>query len=269
MLSCSPRAWQRHLDGCAILLKAVGINGFSGGLAQALFWCFARMDVCGGLISSTRTLIPVSHWTPQRDLRSAILLFRSSTTFENHANQAVFLLAHVVDLLAEATVNPHASVFGQVSLHENDFTGKWKQLWECLESWHSTRPEEMTATFCISSTSSFPTILYSNPAGISGNQMYHTAALLLLQHKPSQVTLPRHTRSVLWHARRIVGISLSNTHHGCWTNSLQPLWIAGRCFSSLEEHKTILRLLERIEREIGWATEWRANDLKEWWGDLG
>lgn len=35
--------WRRHLDGSASLILSLGINGFSGGLEQALFWCFARM----------------------------------------------------------------------------------------------------------------------------------------------------------------------------------------------------------------------------------
>ena len=39
----SPQMWRRHLDGCACLIQSLGINGFSGGLEQALFWCFARM----------------------------------------------------------------------------------------------------------------------------------------------------------------------------------------------------------------------------------
>lgn len=39
----SPKMWRRHLDGSASLILSLGINGFSGGLEQALFWCFARM----------------------------------------------------------------------------------------------------------------------------------------------------------------------------------------------------------------------------------
>ena len=45
MLSCNPKEWRRHLDGCAYLIQAAGINGFSGHEEQALFWCFARMGM--------------------------------------------------------------------------------------------------------------------------------------------------------------------------------------------------------------------------------
>jgi hypothetical protein len=37
MMSSSPRAWGRHLDGCAMLLQAAGINGTVSGVRQALF----------------------------------------------------------------------------------------------------------------------------------------------------------------------------------------------------------------------------------------
>ena len=68
MLSCSPRAWRRHLDGCAALIQALGISGACGGLEQALFWVFARMDIVGGLVSSEKTLIPMHNWMGGGDI---------------------------------------------------------------------------------------------------------------------------------------------------------------------------------------------------------
>lgn len=43
MMSASPHDWRRHLEGCAALFDAFGVHGFSGGLDQAVFWCYARM----------------------------------------------------------------------------------------------------------------------------------------------------------------------------------------------------------------------------------
>lgn len=43
MMSAAPRNWRRHLDGCAALFKSYGIHGFSTGIPQAVFWCYARM----------------------------------------------------------------------------------------------------------------------------------------------------------------------------------------------------------------------------------
>lgn len=35
------------------------------------------------------------------------------------------------------------------------------------------------------------------------------------------------------------------------------------------EHAAIVETLTRIERETGWATAWRVEDLREFWGDDG
>lgn len=266
MLSCSPKAWQRHLDGCASLMEAVGINGFVGGIEGALFWCFARMDVCGGLISSVKTLIPISHWASKRTIEADVELFRSTKEFEQWANYAVYLIAHVLDLLAMPS-----EIIQAPTRNDPKFRARWLKLWKYICDWHHRRPAPFIPTMTIPSSDSspFPTILFSNPAAISGNQLHHTASILMLQNQPPAVRLASKPRSILWHARQVCGISISNDHHGAWTNGIQPLWIAGRCMSHPSEHKAILELLGRIERESGWSTRWRADDLKEFWGDLG
>ncbi|KAF2492524.1 hypothetical protein BU16DRAFT_465941 [Lophium mytilinum] len=259
MLSCSPKEWRRHLDGCASLMEAVGINGCVGGVEQALFWCFARMDVCGGLISSERTLIPARHWASRTNIENDVHAFRSSPGFDTYANFAVFLMAEALDLFA----NP---------VSESIYESRWLQLFNYIEDWYSERPEEMKAIVCIPADTNenrpFPTLLFGNGPAVSGNQLYHTAALLMLQKRPRSTKLLKKPRSILWHARQICAISISNTHHGCWTNAIQPLWIAGQVMSHPSEHKAILEAYERIEHETGWGTKWRMDDLKEYWGDL-
>lgn len=269
MLSCAPKAWRRHLDGCAGLMEAVGINGFSGGPEQALFWCFARMDVCGGLISSSKTLIPVNHWAPGIDIDADVRLFRAATTFDTFANYMVYLCAQVLDIFS---TSHHR--FGRMgggrsnSLSDQAFTERWLKLWFYVQDWYLKRPEEMKPVMeRASETSSFPKILFANPAAISGNQLYHTAALLMLQAQPPGLRLVPKPQSPLWHARRVCSISINNNHHGAWTNAIQPIWIAGQWMSHSSEHREILELLKRIEQESGWPTKWRADDLIEFWGD--
>lgn len=43
MMSARAQDWRRHLEGCTALFDAFGINGFSSGLLQAIFWCYVRM----------------------------------------------------------------------------------------------------------------------------------------------------------------------------------------------------------------------------------
>lgn len=271
MLSCSPKAWRRHLDGCAALIQALGIHGSSGALEQALFWCFARMDICGGLISSEKTLIPMHNWMLGSDIVEDLGIFDLFPGSDMYANRIVYLCGCVVELLCSsgkwAERQPRRSNRGDVL----DYTHEWSQLFELVEDWHLQRSEAMKPILTIASADAsrepFPTVLFGNGPATSGNQMYLTAALLMLQHKPPQVRFARKPRSILWHARQICAISITNTHHGCWTNSIQPLWIAGQLMSCVAEHRAILDIYARIERETGWATQWRAEDLREYWGD--
>ena len=50
MMSASPWNWRKHLDGCAALLSSHSIHGFSGGLLQGAFWCYARMGTMSSAI---------------------------------------------------------------------------------------------------------------------------------------------------------------------------------------------------------------------------
>lgn len=70
----------------------------------------------------------------------------------------------------------------------------------------------------------------------------------------------------LWHARRIVGISLTNPHRGCLNNAIQPLYAAGKLFTHRDEHKIIVDLLNHIEARSGWGSRWHIKDLEVFWG---
>ncbi|KAL2818520.1 fungal-specific transcription factor domain-containing protein [Aspergillus cavernicola] len=273
MLSCNPKEWRRHLDGCAYLIQAAEINGFSGKEEQALFWCFARMDVCGGLISEEETIIPIYHWIPNdMNPSDATQLFLASD-HDTYANYTVYLCAQTLGVLFRRT--PASAYPGSPDDSSETYVVRWSHLFDAVEQWYENRPSQMMSIFSVSTAMSadwgrekpFPTVLYANGAAISGNQLYHTSALLLLQRKPKTLSLAQRPKSVLWHARQICAISASNAHHGCWTNALQPLWIAGKIMSHHSEHGAILETLTRIERDTGWATAWRSEDLQEFWGD--
>ncbi|KAK5555031.1 hypothetical protein LTR46_006661 [Exophiala xenobiotica] len=277
MMSSSPRAWGRHLNGCAMLLEAAGVNGVVGGVRQSLFWCFARMDVWGGYLQDTLTKIPTSRWfLPSGSMIDAVTYFKAGSGGDSYANYAVFLCASVVNVIT----NKNGSNVGQAEVDSvrgttsiSTYSTRWKALFDLLEDWYNGRPEEMQPLMSFSSTGEprepFPAVLYGSSPAVNGNQLYHAAAILMLQDKPKDVRLARSPKSILWHARQICGSAVSNNDHGAWINSLQPLWIAGKIMSHESEHRAILELLAKIERDTGWATSWRAEDLKDYWGDTG
>jgi hypothetical protein len=272
MMSSSPRAWCRHLNGCAMLLEAAGVNGVVGGVRQSLFWCFARMDVWGGFLEDTLTKIPTSRWfLPSGSMIEAVTHFKAGSGSHSYANYAVFLCASVVNVISNKT----GSYEGQPevdSVRKTTYEARWKALFDLLEDWYNNRPEEMHPLMVYPSSSDeprepFSVVLYGSSPAVNGNQLYHAAALLMLQDKPKGIRLAKSSKSILWHARQICGIAASNSDHGARINSLQPLWIAGKIMSHETEHRAILDLLAQIESDTGWATAWRAEDLKDYWGD--
>ncbi|KAL1304340.1 hypothetical protein AAFC00_000739 [Neodothiora populina] len=255
MMSSSPRDWARHLDGCAMLIKAAGINGVSGGVNQAIFWCFARMDLWGGFLTDTNTKIPTSLWfMPSGPMSAAVSRFKADFKhFDQYANYAVFLCASVLNVITNQD--------------ESSYVARWKALFDLLEDWRANRPAEMRPIVSVSveeTTHTFPVLVYSNAPAISGNQLYHSAVLLMLQNKPDRIRV-QGSMSLLSHARQICGITASNSSHGGYTNAPQPLWIAGRVLQHPVERSFVLALLAHIEMNTGFATAWRADDLRAYW----
>jgi hypothetical protein len=80
-----------------------------------------------------------------------------------------------------------------------------------------------------------------------------------------------------FHAKEIVAISLGRADEGTRIHSVQPLWTAGLVLGarggdsvSAETEmwrRTIVDLLRGIERDMGWACEYRVQDLLSVWED--
>lgn len=203
MMSSSPRDWARHLEGCASLIKAAGIDGTVGGIEQAIFWCFARMDMWGSFLTDTSLRIPTSLWFFPVEPMSATLdrLRLNSSAFDQYANLSVFLCASTLNLLSK-----------EGNSRDEPYSVRWRAMFDLLETWHNERPAEMRPilySLDSQTSGSFPVVLFTNPSAISGNQLYHAAALLMLQTKPPDVKSRSH-KSLFWHARHIIGISASN-----------------------------------------------------------
>jgi hypothetical protein len=270
MMSASPQNWRRHLEGCAAIFTSFQANGFGGGLLQAVFWCYARMDLSQAMISDgmEATVLPVENWIPAgTSTAEAASLFALSRSPDMHANYAVYLGARTCALLAERTRATEFQVdngcVGQ------GYVRKWQGLWSEIQRWFADRPEELLPVKTVNATreTMFPRILFAHWAAISSNQLMHASSILLLKVKPlSKESDNNQSASPLWHARRVVGISESNLHEGCLNNALQSLWIAGKLLTHRKEHLLVIGLIRSIEARTGWAMSWRCADLEEIWG---
>jgi hypothetical protein len=268
MFSASAQDWRRHLEGCAAVFDAFGVHGFSGDVLQAVFWCYARMDVCGALISdgAESTLLKPEKWLPPNTSEElAESMFCNASSADMYANYAVYLCAKACELISER--NRFVELGEDNGCNANNFNDRWFKLWDQLSRWNTNRPGEILPVFTASSLP-FPKEFFAHWAAISSNQLYHTACVLLLSASPKHKALlaPSPTTSILWHSKRICGISLANPHEGCLNNAIQPLWIAGRLLSHSSEQTLVVKTIRHIEALTGWTACWRARDLEQFYG---
>lgn len=232
-----------------------------------VFYANHESDLCGALISdgTEGTLVPISKWLPPNAvLKSALELFRENRSPDMHANYSVYLGSEVCKLIADRT--RYTELDEQNGCDAVSFQVRWLRLWNELQTWVHDRPQEIVPVRTTESQP-FPQILFVHWAGISSNQLYHTACIILLGTKPREIQLDNGlTASPTWHAKRICGISLTNPHEGCLNNAIQPLWVAGKLLSHKSEHELLLKLIGSIESMTGWATSWRIADLETAWG---
>jgi hypothetical protein len=132
------------------------------------------------------------------------------------------------------------------------------QLIEELELWYNNRPGTFHPLVDLEITewteSNFPPIIFTSGAAVFGNQLYHTAMLLLLnvsRVQPSQLFLFQLSRS--WHIRRICNISLHNDGPECWDPCLLASFLVAAKEIHQEEQRCEIRHgLAQITKLTGW-----------------
>ena len=279
LMSVSPRDWRRHVEGCAALFDSFNVNGLSGGHLQAVFWCYARMELCGAIISNgtESTVLPLEKWVPampqatskeaEDDMIRDLFCKKGRASADMHANWAVYLCAKACDLSCRRT---RYLELGETAGDPRPFSEQWNRLWDELQYWIETRPPAMLPikTTGMGSGQIFPEILFAHWAAISGNQLYHAASIMMLDMRPVERGPPaaKPHFSAIWHARRVCGISLTNPHSGNLINAIQPLYIAGKLLSHHSEHVEVAKLFKIIEHTTGWGALWRLKDLERAWG---
>ncbi|KAI1356106.1 hypothetical protein F5Y01DRAFT_268543 [Xylaria sp. FL0043] len=153
----------------------------------------------------------------------------------------------------------------------------WKRLLDGLHAWYSSRPASLIPLLEIEGTeNTFPSILFTSGAGIASNIIYHTAMLLLLDNKPSLLSLDEQAKeagmhgvnmSPHWHAYRICGIAINSEPE--YTSSWDPSTIAAFSFAA---HRTrhgaqqdcIITFIDRL-KIAGWHVDGLADRLRSEW----
>ena len=70
---------------------------------------------------------------------------------------------------------------------------------------------------------------------------------------------------MIWHARQICGIVSEHHDAAVRVNAMRPLSTAGKVVRSQEEKKAVLTLFKDIERQTGWDTSSKVEELEMYW----
>ena len=186
-------------------------------------------------------------------------------------SHGVLYLAHrSLKLCAEVMV----TCFGRESAYPivrpaKSLASQWRALRAELMDFYLARPPELHPTAEMEDPKiSFPVIFFASSVGIFANTMYHTAMLLLLEHRPRTVKLDNHQQaqmSPLWHARRICGIALNNDRAACWDPLLLgAFYTAARRMTHEDQQEAILAGLRQIQ-SFGWRLESLQRKLQREW----
>lgn len=260
-ITSPPNAWQPALASMGMdQFRLVPPQGQEKHVLDAISWLVLRLELSVGLMNGSRVGIP-------------------ETLANAAASPAVGFLERPLEfsqgplLLCAETLN-FCSIQEYVSTPTDGLptnrVGCWKNLFASLNTWYNTRPEEFHPMLELEEAGRFfPLILFTSGAALLANQIYHTATLLLLLHRPR--TLQHEygrsfIMSPLWHAQRICGISLNNSSRDCWDFSLvASLFLAAKQMTYEPQQREILSGLENIRAITKWNLDHLATKLIQGW----
>ena len=210
------------------------------------------------------------------------------------SNALVWLLAKIVNYVA-LKVNASSGALSatspafEIPTTGHDLRRQWERLNMELEVWLAGLPDtfapcarlnadrNVIANAC-KTVSPFDEIWYHIPMCASTMQNYHFARMVLLDHTPEHshkqpTTVIDRLKSyqpiadeMRFHSYEICGISMSRMDGSTRCHALQPLFVAGKFLTDECERRNILHLLRGIEADLGWATEYRVQELLDFWG---
>ncbi|CAK4031599.1 hypothetical protein DOTSEDRAFT_68677 [Lecanosticta acicola] len=219
-------------------------------------------------------------------------------------NALVWLVMKLVNFIAAGDDLPDGMSPLGLGVRQQELLEYWDSLHEQLRVWHAGLPDGFNpTTIYMGDTDSDTEKWFPRPICASTMQWYHFARIQLLHNKPhlstatpirsamgqgapgtSLATRYASYASILQqsrdHAKEIVAIARGRSDEGTRIHGLQPLWTAGLVLGNDDQQgeddavspetdgwrRTIVGLLRGIERDMGWASEYRVQSLFNLWG---
>jgi len=221
------------------------------------------------------------------------------------SNALIWLIMKLVNFIAAGDDLPDSMSPLGLGVRQRELLEYWDGLDEQLRVWYEGLPESFHAPVqhVVEMESVTKEKWFPRPMCAGAMQSYHFARIQLLHNKPHLTTAtPFSTRqsalglhaspgtslaarhasyaSILqqsrMHAEEIVAIGLGRSDEGTRIHSVQPLWTAGLVLGVVDDdgevserteqwRRTIISQLRGIERDMGWASEYRVQSLLDLW----
>ncbi|KAJ8115603.1 hypothetical protein OPT61_g2777 [Boeremia exigua] len=271
---------------------------FTSKARRSIFWNIARQDMHAAFINKSHTHLDTEDLSLWKE--AGLLIddqgflvpnnLIESDYFDDGAicNSLIWLTSKLINFMAAGDEVPDEGM-GWTGIPQSTLLDYWYHLRKQFQVWYDSLPVTFKPSSRMEPTLApgrplrgenealFPEVWYNIPMCASTMQNYHMSQILLFMNKPHESTQGRSTvcarmnsyQSVLAacqkHSREIVGISLAQSDEVVRVYSIQALYTAGQCLADPRERQVVLGLIQDVEADTGYATEYRARQLTEQW----
>lgn len=185
-------------------------------------------------------------------------------------------------------IYPRALVYIMCKMRKGDISHSWAQLNTELANWFEYLPRQFAAMrqpqshpdeLDHDSELLIPETWFGSESGAISLGFYHMHKILLRVHQPQEPlstekqsstdllgTLNVLQKDLHYHAIQILGIFSGMTSSTVRKYMLQPIYVAGRCLTSINERRKAINFLDHIEDAYGPYVKYRKEDLCKEWG---
>lgn len=182
------------------------------------------------------------------------------------------------------TFHPQDAALGSANtdVTPESLSARWHRLNQEMEAWFTGLPETFMPSAIIPvhpHGTNLTEVWHSIPVCAATTLTWHFAQILILVNKPHNVPTRRRTTitdrvnsyrniesEIAFHSRQILGLCLARPDASVRIHALHPLFVAGQCLAEPGERRVVVDLLRGIEKDLGWATEYRVQQLLGEWG---
>ena len=252
--SNSSTNWERHLKGVFWIQRSQDNDGEKGGLRQAIWWNWLRLDVWAAFRHSRKTL---TIWRPTRSLQEL--------TPDEVACRIVYIQAKVVGYASD-----EARRTADFALRHEE----GEMLLQALQDWHDILPASfrpMPTTEAEPPSKGPAPIWIHPPMHAAAMQAYYASLILVLLNKPSLGG--RH----LYHDNQktlddcvmnICGIAIASnaSYLPLAIATTKALFMAGQCVRTKEQQEMLLEILNRSLNVTRVISKGLLIELQGLWG---